>query len=326
MPRRARQSLTALVLLFVMAGVCSYLNVRYGRVVQANSICHSSLSHLIGVDGQDVLLIGTLSLDLDGASGMLVRGALGALKPDVVMVEGTWTAGVNAMLLSGGWELHGAPPAPGKVNWTDIGDASPVELPRPKRRGWLSLSAPPPPWPERSLVPLKVGNWAHHLRGSVGGDVAAAVTSAAASGVPLRFLGPRDGGFQGHVQVSLLARQAAMELLEEEQQRGTQMAPEDVDAALRRAESHVRNEAGKWLNDARGESSRLTQHLRERVPPQIRDAVSERLEVRTSGIAQRVADTMKTHRRGAVVLAIDQLVAVEGKLMDVGYSYLSQCA
>lgn len=322
-PVRARRPLAALLLLAALAAVCAGLVVTHGR--EAGKVCHPSLSHLAGADGREVLLIGTLSLDLDGASGSLVRSALGALMPDVVMIEGTWTAGVNAMLLSGKWELHGGPPAPGSFNWTDTGDAGPVELPRPKRRGFLG-AGPPPRWPERSLVPVKVGNWAHHLRGSVGGDVAAAVTVAAASGVPVRFLGPQDGGFQGHVQVSLLAQQAAMELLEEEQQRGQQLAPADVDAALLRAESHVRDEAGKWLQDVRGETSRLTEHLRDRVPAKVRRTLAERMDMRTRGMAESISKAMESRRRGAVVLAMDQLVAVEGRLKEAGYSYLSECA
>lgn len=325
-PQRARRPLAALLLLSVLASVGTLLASRRPQGTQASSLCHPTFSHLSAEGGREVLLIGTLSLDLDGASGALVREALSAQQPDVVMVEGTLTAGVNAMLLSGRWEQHGAPPAPGRFNWTDTGDAMPVELPRQKRRGLLSWSAGPARWPDRSMVPVKVGYWAHHLRGSVGGDIAAAVTAAAASGVPVIFLGPRDGGFQGHVQVTLLAQQAATELLEEEQQRGAQMAPEDLNAALLRAEGHVRSEADKWLRDARSETSRLTEHLRERVPPKVRDAFAERLELRTQGLADRIAGTMEEHERGAVVLSVDQLVAVEGKLIDAGYTYVSNCA
>jgi len=328
LPQRARRSLAALLLLGTLAGLASLLARRKGGAAEAPALCHPSLSRLSAEDGTEVLLIGTLSLDLDGASGELVHGALRTLRPDVVMVEGTWTAGVSAMLHSGRWELHGAPPAPGKVNWTDIGDAEPVELPRPKRRGLLSFSsAGPARWPERSLVPVKVGSWAFHLRGSVGGGIAAALTTAAASGVPLHFLGPADGGFQGHVHVTLLAQQAAQELLEEEQQRGAQMAPDDVDAALRRAESHVRDEADRWLHDARKESSRFEEHLHsDRMPAKVRETVAERLEQWTQGLAERIDRTMQEHSRGAVVLAVEQLVAVEGKLLDSGYAYVSNCA
>jgi len=312
------------VLSFVAAAV--YVATRSSHKAKASTICHPSLSHLRGTHGQELVLIGTLSLDLDDTSGTLVRDTLSALQPDVVMVEGSWTAGVNAMLLSGRWELDGAPPAPGTFNWTDTGDAEPVELPRPKRRGFLSFTGTKPRWPARSLVPVKVGNWAHYLRGSVGGDIAAALTAAASSGVPVHFLGPKDGGFQGHVQVSLLAQQAAMELLEEEQNRGAQLAPEDVDAALRRAEAHVRSEAGKWQQDARGETAKLMDHLHNQVVEKVRTVVEERLEARVSYFAERIAKTMEAHQRGVVVLSIDQLVAVEAKLMNnAGYTYLGQC-
>lgn len=323
--RNASQLLTAVVLLSFVA-VAIYLSTHSSQKAQASTICHPSLSHLRGTNGQEVVLIGTLSLDLDNTSGTLVRDTLNALQPDVVMVEGTWTAGVNAMLLSGRWELHGAPPAPGTFNWTDTGDAEPVELPRPKRRGFLSFTTGTKPrWPQRSLVPVKVGNWAYFLRGSVGGDIAAALTAAAASGVPVHFLGPKDGGFQGHVQVSLLAQQAAMELLSEEQERGAQLAPEDVDAALRRAEAHVRREAGKWEKDARGETSKLMDHLQNQVAEKVRNVVEERLEARVSYFAERIAKTMEAHQRGVVVLSVDQLVAVEAKLMNNGYTYIGQC-
>lgn len=323
---RTRRPLGAALVISVVVAVCSFIIARRGDHVKVNSICHPNLSHLRNSDGRDVLLVGTLPLDLDGASEALVANAIGALRPDVVMVQGTWTAGVNAMILSGRWELDGAPPMPSASNWTDIGDAAPVELSSPRKHGWFSLlGGPPPRFPERSLVPVKVGSWVHYLRGAVGGDIAAAVTSAAKFGVPVHYLGPADGGFQGHVQVSLLAQQAAMELMEEEQQRGAQMAPEDVDAALRRAEAHVREDASKWLRDARSETERLTEHLRARVPAKVRRALTERLEMRTSGTAERIVGTMHAHQRGAVVLSVDMLVAVEEKLDKAGYSYISKC-
>mmetsp|Transcript_83281 Transcript_83281/g.178526 ORF Transcript_83281/g.178526 Transcript_83281/m.178526 type:complete len:334 (+) Transcript_83281:62-1063(+) len=322
-PRRARRPLAAL-LLFLL-GLASFLHVQHKGVNRPGRICHPNLSHLRDSEDRELLLIGTLPLDLDGASGKLVHSALGALRPDVVMVEGTWMAGVNAMLVSGRWELHGMTP-PISTNWSDIGDMGPVELPRPKKRGLLSFGGQPARWPERSLVPVYVGQWALHLRGSVGGDIASAVMVAGSRGVPVKFLGPPDGGFQGHMQVALLAQQAATELLEEEGQRGSLMPSADVEAAIRRAEVHVREDTGKWLNDARGETSRLMEQLNERVPAKVKTEIENRLEERTAFTASRVASTMKAYRKGAAVFAIDQLVAVESKLLQAGYSYVSKCA
>lgn len=324
LPRRARRSL-AVFLLLLLGGLACILLVRSRDVARPSPICHPNLSHLRDGDDREVLLIGTLPLDLDGASGSLVHGALGALRPDVVMVEGTWTAGVNAMLVSGRWELHGVTP-PIRTNWSDIGDMGPVELPRPKKKGFLGFGGSPARWPERSLVPVKVGKWAYHLRGLVGGDIASAVMDAASKGVPVKFLGPPDGGFQGHMQVSLLAQQAMSELLEEEGQRGSQMSSADVDAALRRAEGHVREDAGKWLRDARGETSRLKEQLSQRLPKEMHTEMTHRLEERTVETVSRIASTMKAYRRGAMVLAVDQLVAVESQLLRAGYSYISDCA
>lgn len=336
--RGARRPLGALLVVTSVASVA--LRAIYWRRsrTKAEEVCHPDLSHLRHrEDGREVLLIGTLPLDLDGASRRLVSSSLGALKPDVVMVEGTWTAGLNAMLFSGTWELHGITP-PRDTNWTDIGDAAPVELVKPKaKRGWFGLGGggagthmPMPRLPDRSLVPLKVRNWAHHLRGSVGSDIAAAVSSAAAAGVPVRFLGPADGGLQGHFLVSMLANQAAMELLQEEHQRGGQMPNTDVDAALVRAESHVREDAKRWLRDLRAEHGksmeRVEEHLRSRVPSKIREAVTKQAEERLDGTASRISDAMKAFHKGAVVLAVDQLVGVEERLKQAGYSFVSDCA
>lgn len=331
LPHRARQPLAVLLLMgAACAAVCTLHALGRGHP-KAGGLCHPNLVRLRDGEGREVLLIGTLALDLDGASGKLVQDSLKKLHPDVVMVEGTWTAGVNAMVLSQRWELNGMPPLRPGADWTDIGDAEPVELPQPPRkRGFLGFgkgpSGPMPRWPERSLIPVKVGHWAHHLRCRVGGDMAAAVAGAAAIGVPVHFLGPAEGGFQGHMQVTLLAQQASMELLEEEHQKGSPMADGDVNAALRRAESHVLEDSAKWLKNARSETTRLQDHLRERVPPQIRSEVTENMEARAAGTAERIGGAMKAHRKGAVVLAADQLVLVEGKMKQAGYTFVSDCA
>lgn len=291
-----------------------------------HQICHPNLAHLRHSDGREVLLIGTLPLDLDGTSKALVKGALKSLGPDIVMVEGTATAGVTAMMISGGWEFDGAPPRPGLGDWKDTGDALPVVLQKePKKRGWFEFGSRDAAMPDRSMVPVKVSSWANHLRGSVGGELAAAVSVAAAAGVPVHFLGPQDGGLQGHFQVYMLARQAALELIEEEQRRGSQMANSDMDAALLRAEEHIRKDGRKWLVDSRTEASRLMALINEKLPPNVREQLTHQLEERATGIATRVNGTMEAHRRGAVVLSVDSLYAVEGKLKEAGYQRVSQC-
>lgn len=316
------------------ASVYAAVSVSRRGKTEANAVCHPNLSHLRHEDGREVLLIGTLPLDLDGASRALVTSSLHVLRPDIVLVEGTWTAGLNAMLFSGSWQLHGVVPARG-FNWTDIGDAQPVQIMTQKpKKGWFSFAfgagSPPPRLPERSLVPLKVRNWAHHLRGSVGTDIAAAVAAASAAGVPVRFLGPEDGGLQGHMMVSMLANQAAMELLGEEHQRGSQMPNTDVDAALRRAEMHVREDGQKWVHDGREETSRsahrLAEYMTARVPEKLREQLTEHRQARIDGTASRIGESMEAFRKGAVVLSVDQLVAVEEKLVQAGFSFLSQCA
>merc|ERR1712183_473790 len=133
------------------------------------------------------------------------------------------------------------------------------------------------------------------------------------------------GGLQGHVQVSLLAQQASMELLEEEQHRGAQMKDEDIDAALRRAEGHVREDSDKWLKDPRGETRRRLAVLRERAPVQVTEEIMRKFEDRSATVADRVVAAMQGFRRGAVVISIEQLVGVENKLVAAGYSVLSEC-
>ncbi|CAE8644763.1 unnamed protein product, partial [Polarella glacialis] len=278
-----RPVLRALVALAAVAAVCRTFQVRTKRSsgqVQSGRMCHPNLARLRRADGREVLLIGTLPLDLDGESRKLVNNALSAQHPDIVMVEGTPAAGVSAMLMAGGWDMLGLR-KPRELDWLDLGDAQPVELPRPppKKRGWLGklISGSPQQIIERSLVPVKVGHWAYHLRGSVGGDIAAAVATAAATGVPLRFLGPQDGGLQGHVQVAMFAEQAANEMIEEEHKKG-QMSAADMNAALQRAETHMREDAGRWLRDSRSESSRLMEHLQTKVPEEVSSVVTKRLE------------------------------------------------
>lgn len=316
----------------VGAAVATVLFRRQRARAEARAVCHPALSHLIHVDSREVLLIGTLPLDLDSSAGSFIPGALSVLHPDVVMVEGTEAAGLNAMLCSGAWELHGVVP-PGSVNWTDLGDAAPVELPRRRPSGWLrflGFGGPSPPGHlRRSLVPVKVRKWAHHLRGSVGRDVAAALVAAAASGVPVHFLGSPEGGFKGHALVAHLAQQASAELLEEEWRRGRQLPSADLDVALLRAESRVREDAGRWLHNVRGEAARTSQKLAEHLAahaPRLSESLVEQLEVQNSHLAARILKTMEAHRKGVVVVAIDQWADIEKRLLQAGYRYVSQCA
>ncbi|CAJ1359116.1 unnamed protein product [Effrenium voratum] len=169
-----------------------------------------------------VLLIGTVPVDLEEESSHLVIDALRALRPEVVMLEGTPLAGVQAMVSSGRWEMRGMR-KPNDTDWMHLNpDIQPVEVIRepPKKRHFPFFSGPAAV-PERSLVPIKVSFWAYHLTSAVGGNIAAAVTTAASQGVPVRFLGPRDSGvLPGFLKVQQIAEQAAKELLEEERRKG----------------------------------------------------------------------------------------------------------
>merc|ERR1712224_571670 len=133
-----------------------------------------------------------------------------------------------------------------------------------------------------------------------------------------------DGGIQGHVQVQLLAQRAARELLEDEIQSGELLGP-DVDAALRRAEGRLRDDASKWLRDARGETKRMSTQIQQ-LPAKVKNELAERLEARTGGLAARIASTKEEYKRAAVVISVDQLVGVESKLLEAGYKYVSDCA
>lgn len=311
----------------VLAAIVGTFHSRHRALLRSKAVCHPNLSHLRNEQGHEVLLIGMTPLDLEGASTKLVQRALQQLRPDVVMVEGFFPSAVNAMMLTGKWETHGIS-RPGLGDWTDIGNSEAVELPRPKKRGWGWFAVPgqPVPWLERSLVPVKVGSWAKYLRGSVGGAVAAAVQIAASRGIPLRFLGPADGGMQGFVQVAMLAQRAAMELLEEEHSKGVQLSSRELDAPLRRAQSRILEDTRKWQEDARAEHSRLTEFIENKLPQEARVQVAQRVQALTSGTAARISSSMKDYRRGGVVLAADQLVMVEKSLKEAGYHVISQCA
>lgn len=297
-------------------------------------MCHPNLAHLRSPDAsREVLLIGTVPLDLDGTSGKLVGDALRGLAPDVIMVEGSLNVGVNAMLLSGSWELHGMPklPPPRSTNWSDIAEAEPVELRYEKQGGLRGMfgNRPQHAMPSRSLIPGKVMRWMRYLITSVGDDVKVAMATAVSTGVPLHFLGtPQDvtqDGFQGLMQVSMLAKQAAMELLEEEQQKGAEMSGPDVDAALQRAEGRIREESSKWLSDARKEYAKTLKVLDQKLPPEKLASWREHAEEHAETVASRISGTMETYRRAAVVVPANQLVQIERKLQDAGYEFVSSC-
>lgn len=322
--------------ILISAALASIYLRRRRTVAAARAVCHPSLSHLIDVNRREVLLIGALPLDLDAKGGPLVKGALSVLKPDVVMVEGTWAAGLNAMMFSGSWELHGVPP-PSAINWTGEGQAvTLLEAPPPRPSAWrrrlgFEWLRMPRHLREsrRSMVPLKVRSWSHRLRGAVGGDVAAALVAAASSGVPVHFLGPTDGGLQGHALVARLAEQASRELLEEEGRRGEQLQSADLDSALLRAESRVRADAGRWQRDVRTEAARTSKRVDEHLAmhaPELRAALSEQLELRNAELTAHIVETMEEHRKSAVIVSIDQWTDIEERLLQVGYSFVSQCA
>jgi len=336
-PARCRRPLAALAVLIGASVVIVPLvsnrgtgasgSDRQHRSSSAASVQHPNLSRLRHeADGREVLLIGTLPLDLDGTSRCLVSDALAVLKPDVVMVEGTPMAGMSAMVLSGQWRLPGFSP-PNFTERANIGDAPAVTVVvEKKRRGFLGMfggSEMQSRTPQQSIVPVKVNVWAHHLMSAVGGDVAEALGAAASSGVPVLWLGPDEGSFQGHMQVALLAEQAVRELLEEEAQIGVQMPSVDVDAALLSAENRIREDAARWLLDARGQTARMTRMMADRLPPQVRDQLDQKLRSRAFDAAKRIVTTMGDYSTGAVVISVDQLVSVEEMLLRNGFRYVA---
>jgi len=170
-------------------------------------------------------------------------------------------------------------------------------------------------------VPIKVQYWAYHLLGSVGGNMAAAVAASSRLQVPLRFLGPPDGGQQGYAQVFMIAQQAAGELLEEERKKG-QLSSDDMNVALQRAEKHVREVFEKWARDGRAECNRLMASLK-----QDASEIFNQQEDRARFIAEAVLKTMQDYKRGAVVLTtIEQYLSVQEQLEQAGFAYVSSCA
>lgn len=290
----------------------------------ASRVCHPSLSHLRRADGKELLLVGTMPLDIDGASGTLVADALEAWQPDIVMMEGSAAVGVNAMLTSGGWEVDGQKGPRQFRNWAEMRVPEP-ELPAPRGRGWLGFlrkrRAPP-----RSRIPGKVANWAQHLHGAVGGDVAAAVRRAVVGDMPVRFLGPDKGGMHGHIQVVVLARRAMTELLEEERRQGKEMPDADINQALRRTETRMRDQTRRWLKDPRGETTRYREGLRRQGVARMLAQVSQQLEERAQTEAASIERGMHDNRRGVVLVPVELLTTLEAQLIRAGYIYVSECA
>lgn len=320
-PPAARRPLGGL-LLALLAAVAAYTYIaKYRETASGSSVCHPNLARLRANDGREILLIGTLCVDLDEESAGLVTNALNAQRPEVVMLEGSPPAVSNAMISTGHWEILGMR-RPNDTEWMNLDpDLRPVELQRPpqKRRFWQLFSGPVAP--ERSLVPLKVSIWAYHLMSSVGGNLCATVAAASRLNVPLRFLGPPEGGMQGYVQVNAIAQQAASELLEEERKKG-QLSSEDMNVALQRAEKHVREVFDKWAHDGRAECNRLLETLKKEGPE-----IYSQQEERATRLAQAVLRTMEDYRRGAVVLTtIEQYIIVQKQLEEAGFVFVSQCA
>mmetsp|Transcript_148955 Transcript_148955/g.211598 ORF Transcript_148955/g.211598 Transcript_148955/m.211598 type:complete len:332 (-) Transcript_148955:60-1055(-) len=320
-PPAARRPLGGL-LLALLAAVAAYTYiVKYRETASGSTVCHPNLARLRANDGREILLIGTLCVDLDEESARLVTNALNAQHPEVVMLEGSPPAVSQAMISTGHWEILGIR-RPNDTEWMNLDpELHPVELQRPRqKRGFLQLFSGSVA-PERSLVPLKVNFWAYHLLSSVGGNLCATVAAASRLNVPLRFLGPPEGGMQGYVQVSAIANQAAGELLEEERKKG-QLSSEDMNVALQRAEKHVREVFDKWAHDGRAECNRLLETLKKEGPE-----IYSQQEERASRLAESVLRTMEDYRRGAVVLTtIEQYVTVQKELEQAGFVFVSQCA
>lgn len=314
-----------LVALLVAAGINSYL-VKYGDSRNA-SITHPNLVFMRARDGREVLLIGTVPVDLDQESAHLVGDALNALQPEVVMIEGTPLAGMQAMMVSGRWEMRGIR-KPKDTDWMHLDPSiPPVEVTEaPKRRGLLSIFSGPAGVAQKSLVPIKVSFWAYHLTSAVGGNIAAAVKAALNQGVPLRFLGPKDNGMlQGFMQVSQFANQAAGELLEEERRKG-QLSGEAMNSALQRAEMNIAQEQGKWLQNARGEANRLIEKIKDQVSEDEAGKAFGMMEEIAGFLADGVSKTMQDYHRGALIVYVDKLSYVQDKLEQAGYAYISQSA
>eukprot|EP00913_Durusdinium_trenchii_P012136 g11398.t2 len=173
MPPAARKLLGAvLVALLGVAALNTYL-LKFREGKRGTTVSHPNLVFMRARDGREVLLIGTVPVDLDEESSRLVRDALNALQPEVVMLEGTPLAGVQAMMSSGRWEMQGLQ-KPNDTDWMHM-DPEPVEIREaPKKRRFLPFLSGPPAVPERSKVPMKVSFWAYHLTSAVGGNIAAA--------------------------------------------------------------------------------------------------------------------------------------------------------
>mmetsp|Transcript_33418 Transcript_33418/g.76983 ORF Transcript_33418/g.76983 Transcript_33418/m.76983 type:complete len:332 (-) Transcript_33418:44-1039(-) len=325
MPRQmlptGRRALGAVLLALLLAMATYTYVVKYRETKSGSEVCHPNLARLRAADGREVLLIGSLCVDLDEESSQLVTSAINAQGPDVVMLEGSPTAVSQAMLTTGHWEMLGLR-RPNDTDWMHLDPSiRPVELSAPvKKRRFLQFFSGPPA-PERSLVPIKVQYWAYHLLGSVGGNMAAAVAASSRLQVPLRFLGPPDGGQQGYAQVFMIAQQAAGELLEEERKKG-QLSSDDMNVALQRAEKHVREVFEKWARDGRAECNRLMASLK-----QDASEIFNQQEDRARFIAEAVLKTMQDYKRGAVVLTtIEQYLSVQEQLEQAGFAYVSSCA
>lgn len=332
---RSRVSGSLLVVAIVVAFAVN-LRRRFGA---SSKFCHPNLSQLHAESGSSLLLVATVPLDLAGSSERLVRDALRSWKPDVVVVEGGPAAGVNALLLSGRWEFDGQ----GQVTTrrpnsssASIADGLLVRGPslvrrwpwqrRVPRRVGASLRSGALPATAGSEVPVQVGRWAQRLSRSVGGGTSAAASSAAAMGVPLRFLGAANSGFQGNVQVSSLAQQAARELLDQELQRGSQLPASDIVDALGRADVRVRQDASQWNRDVRGQTTRRSAQVSARSSRRVRDRVSRQLEERAAADAEGIVRAMRIYKRAAVIVTAELFAAVEDRLKNAGYEFVSGCA
>merc|ERR1719408_269390 len=112
------------------------------------------------------------------------------------------------------------------------------------------------------------------------------------------------------MQVSMLAEQAAREMLEEEQRKG-QMSSNDMNEALKRAETHMKEDAGRWLRDNRGETARIMSTIKEKLSKEAADSVAAKIEEHATFMANGISKTMEEFHRGAVLISVDQVVNIE---------------
>mmetsp|Transcript_29127 Transcript_29127/g.67029 ORF Transcript_29127/g.67029 Transcript_29127/m.67029 type:complete len:342 (-) Transcript_29127:130-1155(-) len=327
MPWASRKTLSKILAIVLLVSVVQLKRWRGG----SRDVVHPNIARLRGQQGEEVVLVATVPLDLDGASERFVKLVLETVRPDVVLLEGPWQAGVTAMFRSGQWGREGVVHKRNS-NWTDIGDAPAVELKAVphKRKGLfraLRLGSTPVTEPKHSYVPVKVQSWARHLSDHLGGHVAVALQAAARVGARVHFLGPDEVLLQSFFVVEILAKQALAELLEEEHRRRRQLPDSDIDIALMRAEARVREVHARWARDAKLEAKKERQKMKAQADDQVLENVLKKLEERASrdvGLIKNALAPSSTPVRAApkkavVIVSAVRLDSVEEAMLKDGY-------